>query len=146
MSANPNLTPPATKTKNDAPRPVTSAVVPPTEKAPKVAKAPKVIDPNAPKKERAARKDLGIGKESVITVTDMAKEAKVRGKRLEYRDLLVKFDGKKVGEFVEATKVKDTGKGGSGASWMRWFVDEGYATVTRVEKPVAAPAVEAPKV
>lgn len=147
MSANLNLTPPATKTKNDAPKPMGSAVVPPTEKAPKVAKAPKVVDPNAPKKERAPRKDLGISKESVITVTDKAKEAKVRGKRNEYREILLKFDGKKVGEFIEATKVKDTGKGGSGASWMRWFVDEGYATVTKVEKPVAAPAAPAaPKV
>lgn len=140
-----NLTPPATKTKNDAPKPTGAAVVPPQEKAPKVAKAPKEVDPNAPKKERAPRKDLGISKESVITVTDKAKEAKVRGKRLEYRDLLVKFDGKKVGEFIEAAKVKDTGKGGSGASWMRWFVEEGYATVTKVEKPVPAP-VAAPAV
>lgn len=145
MSANPNLVPPATKTKTDAAKPLGNAVVPPgakAEKAPKVAKAP--ADPNAPKKERAPRKDLGISKESVITVTDKAKEAKVRGKRLEYRDLLLKFDGKKVAEFVEAAKVKDTGKGGSGASWMRWFVDEGYATVTKVEKPVVAPP--APKV
>lgn len=141
MAATMNLTPPATKTKTDAPKPATAAIVPPGDKAPKAAKPPKVVDPNAPKKERAARKDLGISKESVITVTDKARDAKVRGKRLEYRDLLVKFDGKKVGDFVEATKAKDTGKGGSGASWMRWFVEEGYATVTKVEKPVAAPKV-----
>lgn len=137
-----NLTPPAVKTKTDAGKATApAAVVPPKEKA---AKAPKVVDPNAPKKERAPRRDLGISKESVITVTDKAREAKFRGKRQEYRDLLLKFDGKKVGEFVDAAKDKDTGKGGSGASWMRWFVDEDYATVTRVEKPAAPPA--APKV
>lgn len=138
-----SIVPPAVKTKNDV-KPTAAPVVPPKEKAPKVKAEKAPVDPNAPKKERAPRKDLGISKESVITVTDKAREAKVRGKRLEYRDLLVKFDGKKVGEFVEAAKEKDTGKGGSGASWMRWFVEEGYATVTRVEKPVAPPA--APKV
>lgn len=127
---NANLTPPAVKTKNDNGKTPTPAVA----KAPK---PPKVVDPNAPKKERAPRKDLGIHKESVITVTDKLREAKVRGKRAEYRELLLKFDGKKVGEFIEATKAKDTGKGGSGASWMRWFVDEGYATVSKVEKAEA---------
>ena len=128
MSANPNLVPPATKTKTDAPK----AIVPPGEKAPKAAKAPK--DPNAPKKERAPRKDLGIVKDGTIRVSDKLREAKFRGKRAEHRDLLLKFDGKKVADFYEAGKSLDTGKGGSIASWMRWFVEEGYATV---EKPAA---------
>lgn len=135
MSTHANIVPPAVKTKNDAAK----AVVPP--KAPKVKAEKAPADPNAPKKERAPRKDLGIGKESVITVTDKARDAKFRGKRAEYREVLLKHDGKKVGEFTEAVKSLDTGKGGSGASWMRWFVEEGYATVTRVEKPVAAPKV-----
>lgn len=131
MSANPNsIIPPATKTKTDAPK----AIVPPGEKAPKVKaeKAPK--DPNAPKKERAPRKDLGIVKDGTIRVTDKLRDAKFRGKRAEHRELLLKFDGKKVAEFYEAGKGLDTGKGGSIASWMRWFVEEGYATV---EKPAA---------
>lgn len=121
------LTPPATKTKVDAPK----AVVPPGEKK---AKVKAVADPNAPKKERAPRKDLGIVKDGTIRVTDKAREAKFRGKRADYRELLLKFDGKKVSDFYEAGKAKDTGKGGSIASWMRWFVEEGYATV---DKPAA---------
>ena len=130
MSANPNVVPPATKTKTDAPK----IVAPPGMKAEKVAKPPKVVDPNAPKKERAPRKDVGIVKDGTIHVTQKLTDAKFRGKRAEYRELLQKFDGKKVSDFYEAGKVKDTGKGGSAASWLRWFVVEEYATV---EKPAA---------
>jgi len=119
-----NLVPPATKTKTDAPK----TVVPPGEKK---VRAKKEVDPNAPKKERAPRKDLGIVKDGTIHVTDKARDAKFRGKRADYRELLMKFDGKKVADFYEAGKAKDTGKGGSIASWLRWFVQEGYATVTK---------------
>jgi len=139
MSANPNVVPPATKTKTDAPKTVT----PPGVKAEKVGKPPKVIDPNAPKKERAPRKDVGIVKDGTIVVTEKLAEAKFRGKRAEYRELLQKFNGKKVSEFYEAGKAKDTGKGGSAASWMRWFVVEGYATVTPPATPAVAPPVKA---
>jgi hypothetical protein len=125
----PSITPPAVKTKTDAPKNVGNSS---KETKAKEAKAPE--DPNAPKKERASRKDYGITNDGVITLTDKARDAKFRGKRAEFQELLLAHEGKTVAEFTEAGKSKDTGKGGSAKSWIRWFVQEGYATV---EKPAA---------
>jgi hypothetical protein len=101
---NANLNPPAVKTKND------SAVKAPKEekvKAPKVAKEP--ADPNAPKKERAAKKDYGYSKDSIIHV--LKPEASFRGQRGEWFERIKAFDGKTCGEFCAANDKVPNGKG-----------------------------------
>lgn len=94
----------------------------------KAQKAPKAPKPASEKKERAARKDYGFHADSVIRLTD--KEAKYRGQRKDYYDLLVKANGKKVSVFLDSAKDrKDPPRG-----WLRFFVDDGAATL---EKPAA---------
>jgi hypothetical protein len=135
MSA--NLTPPATKTKTDAPK----VVVPPTEKkaaAPKVAKAP--ADPNAPKKERAPRQDYGFAKDAVITIKEG--EHKFRGQRGEWFARLQASNGKTVQHFLDGNQGVKNNKGNPEPprGWLRSFVADGVCTLSGGTKTEAAPA------
>lgn len=135
MSANLNLTPPAVKTKTDA-----SAA--PAPKAEKAVKAPKVVDPNAPKKERAPKNDYGYSKLSVIAVTEKD-PGKMRGARREWYDNIAKFAGKTCGEVLKAYDgaVNGKGKPHSISGWMNFFAKEGFIKLTRppqAEKPAKA--------
>jgi hypothetical protein len=133
-----NLNPPATKTKNDA-----AAVTPPgaakAPKEPKVAKAPKVVDPNAPKKERSAKKDYGYSKASIIKV--LKSEASFRGQRGEWFARIKEFDGKTCGEFCAAYDKIPNGKGKfyAPSGNLRGAARRGTIEMIRP----AAPAVEA---
>jgi len=93
------LTPPAVKTKTDKPL-TPPAVGEKPVKAPKVKAEKAPDDPNAPKKERAARKDYGYSKDSIIRV--LKSEAAFRGQRGEWFDRMKQFDGKTCGEFCAA--------------------------------------------
>jgi len=98
-------------------------LTPPNKKAEKPAKAPKAA--SGEKKERAPRKDYGFHADSVIRLTD--KEVKYRGQRKDYYELLTRFNGKKVSEFLDAAKDrKDPPRG-----WLRFFVDDGAATLSK---------------
>lgn len=116
-------------------------LTPPTKaakapKAPKAEKAPKApADPNAPKKERAPRTDYGFAKDATITVVP-EKGATYRGQRKEWFELLSQFNGKSVNEFFEAAKA--AGKKDPPRGWLRFYVQDGAATLTAA--PVAAPA------
>lgn len=114
-----------------------SAVTPPAVKS-KTAKAPKVAkqaaDPNAPKKERAPRKDYGYSKESSIKVLERAEDAKpYRGQREAWYEAVVKHNGKTCAQFVEAQKGIKSEKGvvQNPASWLRFFVEDGAVALSR---------------
>lgn len=134
-----SLVPPAVKTKSDATA-APKAVVPPTEKAPKVKAEKAPADPNAPKKERTPKKDYGYSKLSTIKRTE--KESKMRGARGEWLANITKFDGKTVAECLKAYEGALNGKGKphSISGWMNLFAKEGYITLTR--PPVAPKADE----
>lgn len=126
MSA--NLTPPAVKTKNDS-------VTPPgakAEKAPKAVKAPKVVDPNAPKKTRTV---VSFPKNAILHVTAPAEgeSRKFRGKRADYYAILQDHDGKTVEAFLAKLKAKNDEKGGGPGAWLRWFYENKLVTVEKVE-------------
>jgi hypothetical protein len=138
MSA--NLTPPATKTKTDAPK----AIVPPGEKkaaAPKAAKAP--ADPNAPKKDRAPRQDYGFAKDAVIKISEG--EHKYRGQRAEWFTRLQASDGKTVEHFLEGNQGIKNNKGNPEPprGWLRAFVVDGVCTLSGGTKPAPAVKTEA---
>lgn len=107
MSA--NLTPPATKTKSDTTVAPPKAVVPPGEKTVKVKAEKAPADPNAPKKERAAKRDYGYSKDSIIKV--LKSEASFRGQRGEWFARIKEFDGKTCGEFCAKYDKIPNGKG-----------------------------------
>jgi hypothetical protein len=120
------LTPPAVKTKSDAPK---------VAKPPKAAKAP--VDPNAPKKERAPRKDYGYHKDAKIEVLTRAEDAKpYRGMRKDWYEAVQKYNGKTCNQFVEGNKGKKSEKGTTqnAASWLRFFVDD---KAIKLHKPEA---------
>lgn len=121
MSKIPDLTPPTKAAKAPKAEKI--------EKAPKAEKAP--ADPNAPKKERAARQDYGFAKDAVIKV-DHATEAKYRGQRKEWFDILVANDGKTVEAFMTAAADRKTksGKADPPRGWLRFFVTDGAATLS----------------
>ena len=101
------LTPPAVKTKTTAPK----------------AKA----DPNAPKKERAPRKDYGYHKDAKIQVLKRPDDAKpYRQMRQFWYELVVKANGKTCAQFVECNKTHKSEKGvvQNPASWLRFFVED----------------------
>lgn len=110
---------------------VAPSLTPPTKNADKAAKAGKPAKEakatNGEKKDRAPRKDYGFSPDSTIRLTD--KDVKYRGQRKDYHDLLAKFNGKKVSEFLEAAKDrKDPPRG-----WLRFFVEDGAATLSKPE-------------
>lgn len=124
-SAVPDLTPPGKNTK--APKTLAEAKgedKPKKEKAPKAEKAP--VDPNAPKKERAPRQDYGFKSDAVIAVVE-EKGAKYRGQRKDWYDTVKAHVGKKVEEWITATK-KDGGDPPRG--WLRFFVQDGSVTLS----------------
>lgn len=106
-------------------------------KAPKAAKTPKeakVVDPNAPKKERAPRANYGFAPTSVISLT--GKENKYRGARKEWFESITPYVGKSVAEWVESRKAqKDPPRG-----WLRFFVQDGTVALTAVATPVVESA------
>jgi len=129
VSANPNLVPPAVKTKNDA------------GKAAKPAKAPKVVDPNAPKKERAPRQEYGFAKDAIIRVD--TKERKLRGQRGEWFARLQKSDGKTVQHFLDNNQGITNNKGNPEPprGWLRSFVQDGVCKLeggTKTAPPTPA--------
>jgi hypothetical protein len=111
---NPNVSaPPSVKTKSDTGAPG-KPIQPPTvgdkpEKAPKVAKEKAPVDPNAPKKERAAKKDYGYSKASIIKV--LKPDASFKGQRGEWFQRIKDYDGKTCGEFCAAFDKVPNNKG-----------------------------------
>ena len=121
-------TPPAVKTKG------------PAQGKAKPKAAAKPADPNAPKKERKARKDYGYSKESKIEVLARKEDAKAyHGQRIDWYSAVKEFDGKTCNEFNEARKGIKSPKGvvQNPASWLRFFVEDGAIALHR-------PAVVAP--
>jgi hypothetical protein len=116
VSAAPDLTPP---TKEKAP------------KAAKVPKAPKVVDPNAPPKVAKPRGNYGYHVDATIEVVK-DKEVKYRGQRLDWFEIVKKYDGKKVKEFNEATSGRTNGKGTvqTPSGWLRFYVLDGSVRLT----------------
>ncbi len=120
-------TPPAVKTKGPA----------------KAKTAAKPADPNAPKKERKARKDYGYSKESKIELLTRAEDAKpYHGQRIDWYEAVQKFDGKTCNDFVEARKGIKSPKGvaQNAASWLRFFVEDEAIKLHR--PPEATPAAK----
>lgn len=131
-AAVPSLTPPG--------KPKKAAVVAANgaaDAAPKAKKEKAPVDPNAPKKERAARTSYGYHAEATINLV-AGKEVKYReGHRLAWYNSLKEFDGKKVGDWEASRKAeKDPPRG-----WLRFFVSDGAVTLTGA--PVAVPAAPA---
>lgn len=110
--------------------PTKKATVTKIEKAPKAPKAEKAAaDPNAPKKDRAARVDYGFNKDAIISVI-AEKAEKYNGQRKEWFALVSEFDGKPVSAFLEAAKAaekKDPPRG-----WLRFYVKDGSITLSTV--------------
>lgn len=98
-------------------------------KAPKAPKEPKVVDPNAPVKDRAPRKDYGYAASAFISITE--KENKYRGQRLEWYQLLVASNGKTAADYEAAAKA--AGKTEPSRGWLRFFVQDGAAVLTKPE-------------
>jgi hypothetical protein len=99
------------------------------------ANAVEVEAPEGEKKERAQRQDYGFLPGATITI--VAKENTYRGKRLEYYNLLVKADGKTIEKFFDSCPVGDPPRG-----WLRFFVQDGAATLAGGSKPEAKPKAE----
>lgn len=136
MSANPNVVPPSVKTKTDAPKTVTPPGV-------KIAKTPKVVDPNAPKKERGARQDYGFAKNAIIKVA--AGEHKFKGQRGDWFTRLQASDGKTVQHFMDGNQGVKNNKGNPEPprGWLRSFVaDEVCALSGGTKDEPKAPAVK----
>lgn len=83
------------------------------------------------KKARAPRKDYGYSPTSIIHIVqpEEGKEPKFHGKRKQYFDLLVKFDGKTINDFEGEWPDKNDPPRG----WVRFFVQNGNATLERVK-------------
>lgn len=117
-SAIPDLTPPGKPAK--APK----EAKPPKEPKVKAEKAP--ADPNAPKKERAPRTDYGFSPDATIALVE-GKGDKYRGHRKDWYDTVKAHEGKKVGEWIAATKKEG---GDPPRGWLRFFVQDGAVTLT----------------
>lgn len=127
-SAVPDLTPPGKPAK--APKAeAKSDDKPKKEKAPKAEKAP--ADPNAPKKERAPRQDYGFRSDAVIAVNE-EKGAKYRGQRKDWYDTVKAHVGKKVEEWIAATKKEG---GDPPRGWLRFFIQDGSVTLSGGTEP-----------
>lgn len=99
-------------------------------------KAPEATEaPAAEKKERAPRQDYGFLPGAKITLTD--KENKYRGKRLEYYEILKKHNGKSIEDFFKACPQEDPPRG-----WLRFFVQDGAATLSGGSAPEPKPKAE----
>ena len=124
-----DLTPPTKAAK--------AAKAPKAEKAPKAPKAAKApADPNAPKKERAPRQDYGFNKLAVIGLV-AEKAVKYRGQRKSWYEDISKLEGKTVEAFLESKKdSKDPPRG-----WLRFFVQDGSVTLSKVDEAPTAKAV-----
>lgn len=86
-------------------------------------------------KERAPRQDYGYKPGAKITLTKEASEKKYRGKRAEYFAVLEKCDGKTVEDFEKAAPAGDPPRG-----WLRFFVQDGAATLSGGKEPEKKPA------
>lgn len=120
-SAVPDLTPPG---KNPAAKAAKAPKEPKPPKEPKAAKEP--ADPNAPKKERAPRTDYGFSPDATIALVE-GKGEKYRGQRKEWYDTIVAHAGKKVSEWIGATKKEG---GDPPRGWLRFFVQDGAVTLS----------------
>ena len=100
--------------------------------------APKPEAADTEKKERAPRQDYGYKAGATITLTKDAAEKKYRGKRLEYFGALQKCDGKTVEAFEKAAPDGDPPRG-----WLRFFVQDGAATLSGGEAPAKKEKAEA---
>ncbi len=87
------------------------------------------------KKERAPRQDYGFLPGATITLVD--KENTYRGKRLDYYNLLKKANGKTVEQFYGSCPEGDPPRG-----WLRFFVQDGAATLAGGSKPEPKPKAE----
>lgn len=134
----PDLTPPGkntSKPKDVVAKAPNGTSAPKADAKPKKEKPP--VDPNAPKKERAARTDYGYRPDAVIGLATEKDVTKLRGQRKSWHDKIVSFNGKKVSEFLEANKQneKDPPRG-----WVRFFAQEGFITLTGGTVPTPTPA------
>lgn len=109
-------------------------------KAAKPKAAPKTPKAEGEKKPRAPRQDYGYHKDATIRVTkfEEGKGKNYRGQRLEWYEKLQKADGKTAGQFEEANKGKDSPRG-----WLRFFVQDGAATLDQSTVPAEKPKAEA---
>lgn len=106
-------------------------------------KAPATPKAEGEKKPRAPRQDYGYHKDATIRVvaeTDESKSKNYRGQRLDWYEKLKKSDGKPVSHFEEANKGKDSPRG-----WLRFFVQDGAATLDQSTVPAEKPKAEKPK-
>lgn len=136
----PDLTPPGKSKKEKVIPPqilnADGSVAAPVEKPARVKKEKVPVDPNAPKKERAARTDYGYHGDAKIGIVT-GKEIKYRGHRLAWYESMKPFEGKAVKEWEESRKAeKDTPRG-----WLRFFVQDG--TVALTGAPVVTPSAPA---
>lgn len=139
-SAVPDLTPPGKPAKPPKSQAEFKGEDKKAEKKEKVAKTP--ADPNAPKKERAPRSDYGYRPDAVIGLLT-EKGDKYRGQRKDWYDQVRPFAGKTVAEFVAAAQKEG---GESARGWLRFFVQDGSATLTggTVQAPAKTKAEEKP--
>jgi hypothetical protein len=104
-------------------------------------KAPATPKAEGEKKPRAPRQDYGYNKDATIRVTaetDESKSKNYRGQRLDWYEKLKKSDGKTCAHFEEANKGKDSPRG-----WLRFFVQDGAATLDQSTVPPPKPKAEA---
>ena len=133
MTEHADLTPP---TKKIPPKMATTGAGNGPAKAEAKPKTP--VDPNAPKKPRAARADYGFSPDSTIVIVK-DKDNKYRGQRLDWFNKIKTFEGKKVSEFMTKFEKSQTAKGTADPprGWVRFFVQDGTVTLTKPVVPAA---------
>lgn len=89
----------------------------------------------AEKAARAVRQDYGFLPGAIITVVEV--ENSYRGQRLSYYEALKKADGKTVEKFYELCPEGDPPRG-----WLRFFVQDGAATLAGGSKAEPKPKAE----
>lgn len=130
VNSEPDLTPPTAKP------PKTMAEFKGEKKEKKVKAEKPEKDPNAPPKPRAPRVDYGYSPDAIIVLVE-GKDGDYRGHRKDWYETLKAFAGKKVSEWVAATKKED---GDPPRGWLRFFVQDGSVTLSAVPKEEAKAA------
>lgn len=93
-------------------------------------KAPADTTEKKDSKPRAPRQDYGFKAGAKITITEDGTKKTYRGKRKEYFERLEAADGKTVEEFFAACPEGDPPRG-----WLRFFVQDGAATLSGGKDP-----------